>query len=406
MRTFITSVDIEHCSDAPIASTIETLFRGSARAANVLLFMAFSATAAPVITQTSSVFDHHATVTIAGTGFGPKVTAAPIVWDDASGATMSNNWDGAWPDCGNPAYAMRYYAPMRGISLPHSHVSKYIAGAHGENGYLTSCGATGGPVVIFWKNRTISLPAYTYAAWYQRFDNAWVFNPTINNPPNDNNLKVYDYSVGGSPMDNNNRYVSYGLGPTDNSQIVQWTVNDDGASMSNPDINGHNYWWGPSVNPMAGQWSKIELAVKITNQNDGYIMIWENGALKVNYVGPTDKYPGTARNDGIGGYARAYGSGNNWRYFADVYLDYTLARVVLANSPNLGSATIVEPQIPSTWTGSAISITVNLGKFSAGQTAYLFVVDSTGVPSAAGFPVAVGGTATQTIQPPPNLRVQ
>jgi len=32
---------------------------------------------------------------------------------------------------------------------------------------------------------------------------------------------------------------------------------------------------------------------------------------------------------------------------------------------------------------------VNLGSFSTGQTAYLFVFDSTGTPSASGFPVTV-----------------
>jgi hypothetical protein len=96
---------------------------------------------------------------------------------------------------------------------------------------------------------------------------------------------------------------------------------------------------------------------------------------------------------------------NNWRYFADVYLDYTPARVVLANNSVLGQATIIEPQIPSAWTASSISVSVNLGKFASGQTAYLFVFDSTGTASAAGFPITVGG-ATTTLPAPSNLRVQ
>jgi hypothetical protein len=28
---------------------------------------------------------------------------------------------------------------------------------------------------------------------------------------------------------------------------------------------------------MAGQWSKVEITVKVTDQSDGYIKIWENG---------------------------------------------------------------------------------------------------------------------------------
>ncbi len=55
---------------------------------------------------------------------------------------------------------------------------------------------------------------------------------------------------------------------------------------------------------MAGQWSKIELEIKYTNQSDGYIKLWENGKLKVDYSGHTDRYAGSSRAEGIGGYAR------------------------------------------------------------------------------------------------------
>jgi hypothetical protein len=41
----------------------------------------------------------------------------------------------------------------------------------------------------------------------------------------------------------------------------------------NPDMNGHNNWWNEGVNPMPGAWSKVEIEVKITNQNDGYIRV-------------------------------------------------------------------------------------------------------------------------------------
>src|SRR5207248_10898297 len=54
------------------------------------------------------------------------------------------------------------------------------------------------------------------------------------------------------------------------------------------------------------------------------------------------------------------------------------------------ASTIREVQIPTAWSGSSISLTVNLGKFQTGQTAYLYVVDSNGQANSAGVPITVG----------------
>ncbi len=124
---------------------------------------------------------------------------------------------------------------------------------------------------------------------------------------------------------------------------------------------------------------------------------------RIDYAGPTDKYPGTQRTEGLGGYARMYNQPNNWRYWADVYLDYSRARVVLANNADINKATIIEPQIPSSWSNTSIGITVNLGKFTAGQTAYLFVYDPSGVPNSTGLPITVGGSSGTSPPSPPSL---
>jgi hypothetical protein len=112
----------------------------------------------------------------------------------------------------------------------------------------------------------------------------------------------------------------------------------------------------------------------------------------MNYQGPTDRYSGDRRSIAIGGYARVEVP-SNWRYYADAYIDTSLQRVVLANKPVLTQATIIENQIPSTWSDGSISATVNLGQFNQGETAYLFVVDATGTPSAKGLAVTAGGPA-------------
>src|SRR3954471_11552706 len=82
---------------------------------------------APIVNSVTGSFNHKAAVTISGSSFGTKAQAAPVIWDDASAASIYDHWDGAWPD-NNPTYETSYRLPQRGISLPHNHITRYIAG--------------------------------------------------------------------------------------------------------------------------------------------------------------------------------------------------------------------------------------------------------------------------------------
>jgi hypothetical protein len=142
---------------------------------------------------------------------------------------------------------------------------------------------------------------------------------------------------------------------------------------------------------MSGAWAKVEMELKYSNRSDGYIKLWENGVLKIDYRGTTDRLPGSARTEGIGGYARNYPRTSNWRYFADVYLDYSRARVILGNAPTLEASTVREVQVPAAWSNDRIAVSANLGTFNAGQVAYVYVVDANGFVNQAGLPVTIGG---------------
>jgi hypothetical protein len=344
--------------------------------------------AAPSISSINGTVTHGQYVTIHGSSFGTKSTAQPVVWDDCSGTSITSKWSGGWPDTSlDPSYGITYRTPAqvgRNIPLPHSHITKYLCGAHYPDN-----GPDEGYNVMVWKNRTIStFPSYTFASWYQRSDDNWEFGL---GSPGDDNYKCFDYSTGTSPytMDSStdsNWYIEYNTRPTSRTSSCSWHLNDDGGSLT----SGVSWWYSGAVNPMSGVWTKIEVEICYTSQTSGYIKLWENGTLKINYAGPTDRYSGTARNDGIGGYARSKPSTSNWRYFADLYLDYSRARVIIGNASTFSSSTIREVQVPTSWSDSSVTIKVNQGGFADEATAYLYVVDDTGTPNSAGYPITFG----------------
>jgi len=124
--------------------------------------------------------------------------------------------------------------------------------------------------VVFFKNISLqTFPFYIYASWYQRADKSWVFG-------SDNNYKTFAYSVCCSPYElPNDWFTAYGPPhPAGITDSAQWSIGDNADSLQNPDAKGHNAWWDSGVNPMAGAWAKVEIAVKVTNQTDGYVKVW------------------------------------------------------------------------------------------------------------------------------------
>lgn len=334
--------------------------------------------ASPSISNVSGTFGHGDSITITCTGAGTKSQSAPVIWDNCSGTSITQSgWTGGLPTTSGSTYNIGYRTPAqvgRGITLPHSNVTKYMCGAHTPASDFYS-----GYNVMAYKARTIaSFPAYMYASWYQRYDNGWTFGDDTHN-----NLKMFDYSCGNSPYTQNsptdsNWYIEYNPRPSSNSSSCGFHINDDGSSLYNSgapnylDRGGHEWWWDSGINPMANSWTKIEVQIIYTDQTNGSIKLWENGTLKVNYIGETDKYAGTSRNEGIGGYSGMESSQTgNWRYFNDIYLDTTFQRVVIIQG------SLIEVQIPSSWSDTSITCSVNRGSLQDGA-ATLRVYDSLG----------------------------
>lgn len=346
--------------------------------------------AAPTVSGISGTASHGQVLVLSGSGFGNKTTAAPVVWDDCSGTNILEKWSGGWPTSPiSDNYVINYRAPMRGVQPAHSFAAKYLCGAAAGTG-------SGYPNnIMIWKNRTItSYPAYSYISFYTRVD------PLYNSG---DNFKWFDYSTRNSPYTMNsstdsNWYLEY-VGGLGNSHHI----NDDGGSIYNVgpdwtvDLLGNSKYFGSSINPKT-QWVKIELEIKYTNANDGWINIFENGKLiksgsaPHSYNGPTDKYTSTtSRNEAIGGFTRNIDP-NNWRYFNDLYLDWTLARVVIGNASSYSACTVREVQPPTDWSTGKISLVFNQGRLANSSQAWVYVIDSTGAVNSSGFPVTIGAS--------------
>jgi hypothetical protein len=355
-----------------------------------ILLSATNAFATPSISGVSGTISDGQSVTVTGTSFGSKSTAAQQIWDNCShGQSLTTRWSDGWPNNSGASYNLDYRSSQRSIALPHSHITKYMCGAH-----YPGTGADAGYDVMPFKNITISLPQDVFLTWYDRVDDAWDVGG------GDNNFKIFDWSSGSQPFDPKNWYLNFA--PPVSFSTPQLQMNDDsGTAIENPDQNSHNVYWSVVPAPWAGSWKKIEVWLRLSNASaTGFFKWWENGALKVDYKGKTDTWSGTSRTVAIGGYARSQGVTTNWRYFADIYLDNTPQRVVIGNASTWASCTTREVQPITAWSDTSITATINQASFSDGTTAYMYVLDSANTPNATGTSVVFGGSAAAGNQPP------
>lgn len=383
---------------------------------------------------------HGQAATVTGSSFGSKSPAAPLWWDDTEGGT-----DGALvPESGemtwvtstligsnkhynevaptgvteNSGYSNIRYRNVgeKSISGPHDKSTKYIMGCHDDQGECAG-GEVGQNVGL--NVSDASTHDDWYVSYYVRLDSAW---PAFNSY---NNYKFfvweaaapYDiYSSGGT-----NYEAAGGCsgGTTGNRRSPQ--CDDDWIAPNIYYIQGSNCGDGNSypvvtestdvTNPLK-EWVRAERILDYTG--DYYRVLYDNvpmydttvdgdctlslnngsaigGATLEGFWKRCDCFPGdpgtcVAPESGTGDML----DDDACRFFDDVYIDTTMARVMLCTSqtyPTAASATC-EPQIPSAWSTTSITFTVNQGAI-AGGTAYLFVFDSANDSNATGLAVTL-----------------
>jgi hypothetical protein len=319
----------------------------------------------PTITSVSGTLQHASSLTIKGACFGTKSPAAPIKYDAFEVGTNGSTLTGWTLDSAtiHPQYSSRVVRPN----------SRMSAAARFVNGnYRSSFGIVRSP-----------LPRIYFDAWIY-YDVA---------PTYSRNYKVFRVFSNTSGAAQPNLYYNlYCQGIGDTSLLSQ-----DGVNA--PVDSYRQYVGGWSSADFAKKWVHLQgyLEQSSPTAADGTAKVWLNGKQVVNRVrnwrtrtsstttwnrilfGNYLGHDGDPTKESCGSYGDAV------VYWDNVYVDTTQARVELGNAATYAGCTQREIQIPSTWTDTAIAITLNQGGFTSIKGRYLYVITPSGLANSQGF---------------------
>lgn len=312
----------------------------------VALFVPTISLAAPADINVSGTISHGESVTITGSGFGTKATVAPILWDTVENrSTYSGLSNGATIPVGgsNP------WGENEGVKLSTTE-SRTGGKCYKSTGIK---GALGGRDIG-------SSPAAVYVSWW--------WKPSASVTDGDHSSKFIRLS-----------------GPDLVNQTFSWTQAQDYVYDSGYVVE--RYVTYPGV---VNQWNFHE--VWFNNTSKTY-------SVRVNGVTTANNVPwasGTFQFDYLWKLGWD-GGGNNppsiTTWMDDIYVDNTPQRVTMCTGATWANAGPCEVQVPTAWGTSLISAEVNQGALADEDTAYLYVVDSSGNANASGYQVTIGGGA-------------
>lgn len=336
----------------------------------------------PRITGLSGTLIHKATLTISGSNFGTKPTAAPLRYDDFSAGTngaVLSGWDlySSGGSSGRPAYSNAVTRPNENLSARADFTGSNY---NSSFGWLNKSPAFTTAYVDFWWYYDAVHPYSRNHKWI-RFYGSW------DNNTQDRFMNIYcDTSSGGGET------THYDAG---NGSYTKW-IDNYGPVYFGKHWR-HFQWWmnigtAGSANGTSKIWYDSTLVDNATNVN-----LWGAGLNPYNtlWIG---HYLG---HDAAG--CPTYGDANS--YFANVYVDTTMARVQVCSGSTWASPGQCEIQIPSAWSTSAITVTLNQGGLASLTNQYLYVVDSNGNVNANGFQLVPTGGGSQ-VQIPQGLTVR
>ncbi len=326
--------------------------------------------AAPVVSSATGDLLNRSTVTIRGLQFGVKDPAPPLKYDDFTSGKIgealpegsaSNGWADGWHVYSHEAgYLPRYSLDQTRIPGDAVAHQEYREGNY---------------------NATIGLYNLEFQELYI---SGWTWCDPQGDPSENAKLINFGGDTGGSGSN-----YGYPQARTD-----QYPYNGSGHLYIAFSNNTYIQDWGLKGDLYPRQWNRIERYVNNGHygESDGSTWIRRNlqdwAGVQGMFQGPG--LDGPFRKFYIGHYYRLNGTAEMDRYWDELYVDTTLARIEIGDAPTWTACTHREIQIPVTWSDTQIAFQVNQGTFTAGQAAYLYVVDADGKPNAEGLPIVFG----------------
>jgi hypothetical protein len=339
--------------------------------------------AAPVIQGVSGSLTQDSSITINGTNFGSKETAAPIRYDDfekgTSGKNLLSESSGGWK--------------TNSSTVKYSNTKVRISGSMSAKQDFTST-----------YNADIGLTSATLGSVNEVYFSGWFTFESGGAPSR--NVKILNMGQEGD----GGWQTRVDVYPNSNSGHLY-------AGISSNCTNGSSYAQDWSVSPSSvlkandGKWHRLEGYLKMGS--NGYRDIWVDNVKIASISGQFTSGKCGIEYFHVGYYfSRDTGSPKPWaiRYWDELYVDDTRARVEIGNNSTWANCTHREIQIPTKWSNSSITLTVNLGSYKSGRRAYIYIVDSNGNLNNQGYPITIAGSGggsppSDIPNPPTGLRI-
>lgn len=320
-----------------------------------------NALAAPSISGIQGTVSNAQAVTINGSGFGstgPNI----VIFDDFEKGT-----NGSAIMTGTGSAQVGQWNDIEGEQIPRYSTASTVSGSLAFRADMST----------YWRELVeVLLPANTqkvFVSW-------WILIPSGTVVPGD-----------GTQDKRNWKNVWLQGAGTGDDDLVLPTFLQGGYY-----INGNDGIYGKwiSLDFQIGVWKHLWCWI---SADDKQVQYWELTSAGVvqrdNASGvPILKSGGAFERVHFNGYGRA--TSNSYPMFDDVYVaagDAARARVEIGNKSSYAACTKLAVSTPTSWSDTKVVATVRQGVFNSGETAYVYVVDSSGSVNAQGYPVTIGG---------------
>jgi len=340
------------------------------------------------ISGVSGEMSHNTTVTISGSGFGTVTPGPDIIFDNME----SGNWDSRLEPNG-----LEMRTASRHGNSSHCAGMNFGGAAPSKHGYFS------------YRN--------THDLWYTSYwyalDQNWNWG-TSGDSGGDGSLAnvktIRFHQLGGcDPCENAVMATMYYGGTS-----KQWSIEHVSDAGSEQYFDGSGEADGGMIGSISSssvlEWHHVQVAFRECSAPgvaDGAFHYWRDGLLRSTNSATTtqedegDKFPF------IVGFYNSWGDSHTDDddfYIDDVFISSTWARVELGDDPDYQSCSHREIQPVSSWSTSAVDITVNTGTYIENDLAYLFVIAEDGT-SSAGYAVTIGQSGGGgPMTPPTNLQ--